>query len=1133
VLGCDDGSYARPEGDTDGYLVAVFHPTEGETAEPFSALIAVRAGLEYSANQAVARQRELLFLILPGVELNIHDLLRGEKARDIVPLDKITNQLIAEFGKTRVEKYDAKKRLYLRRLYGALQGHKESVSEQEAMNSARAFSRFMAYKPVHSINKFVSDEILEKKDLGEAIRSISGQLKTIHAMERDAGRLVHSIKILQQAEQYGIAYINKWIELNTLDYTLAMYTHHVHQQDYLQAGKQRKKYRQEVEENTLETSEVKQRLAQIYEQRVQLEAQRQGISALNQKDELEKNLELKQRELIQSAQELMQQDIEQQSNIQQIEALSQALQTPELKQQLPQFTDLESITLIKDAMVHGQKGDINVQAILQKDLTKDLASLELHLDHVRQAQNHHNRCYQYWYQVDEGGSHFEQLSSEVHKVQNRYEKLNQQRKQKQDEIERLEQHHVSYPPYVQKAVDAIYQAYPQADPRVLCDHIEVKDEKWQMAIEGYLGGARFSIIVDEDYEAEAIQLIRKLPGRDNRAKIIQGSKARRDSERVRRPKNSLIHVLEFSHSTAMHYLTASYAAVLMVDSAEALKTTGRGITADGLASGNYSMFRCDLSDADLVFGAAARERALKAKQDELLTLTQDWQHLNDLMQQMGRVQNNVRALQPLTYAESLSATMIAQREIQKIEVLLSQLDLSEHQELEQKLLELKALEQTWQDNYTTLISRQTELTLNIESISHKINKLSELKEQAQELVEQCEKNLRDISMQWSDFDVDKKLNYADVESKQLNEKTTLNYIEEEKSHLHGLERQFSNEIQQHNEHCMPADSIIYDNYSGLYDQSLFVSICNTQKQLDKIYNRLKNNILVEKYEKLSQMKDSFNNAFVTHLCHTIHQTVASGKRQIELLNNELQHHKFGADQESFKFDSDWVPEYKEYANFFDAVIKLPTQGGENSLFDMPLDDKYVKVRDRLMAMLLDEDEHKALKELERIADYRNYRRYEIYKMVEGKAPIALSEYGTGSGGQLETPAYIIRSAAITSAFRFSEGVNHLRMVLVDEAFSKMDEPRSREVIKYLTETLKLQLIFIMPSSKSGPFMDLISNEFVFAKCPSENLRGQLNTRVLVDRKKCNQDKIQDLWKIHLKTEQVQAEMDFMKAFEDA
>ena len=103
----------------------------------------------------------------------------------------------------------------------------------------------------------------------------------------------------------------------------------------------------------------------------------------------------------------------------------------------------------------------------------------------------------------------------------------------------------------------------------------------------------------------------------------------------------------------------------------------------------------------------------------------------------------------------------------------------------------------------------------------------------------------------------------------------------------------------------------------------------------------------------------------------------------------------------------------------------------------------------------------------------------------------------------------------------------MRTVLVDEAFSKMDETRSREVISYLTETLGLQLIFIIPTSKCGPFMDWISNEFVFAKCPSAQKRGELNTRVLVDRKVCNQEKIKVLWANHKKMVYRQGEIDFL------
>src|SRR5260370_33618546 len=102
-----------------------------------------------------------------------------------------------------------------------------------------------------------------------------------------------------------------------------------------------------------------------------------------------------------------------------------------------------------------------------------------------------------------------------------------------------------------------------------------------------------------------------------------------------------------------------------------------------------------------------------------------------------------------------------------------------------------------------------------------------------------------------------------------------------------------------------------------------------------------------------------------------------------------------------------------------------------------------------MGLLLGADEKKSLTDVDRIADYRNYHRYEIYKEVEGKEPIALSEYGTGSGGQRETPAYLIRAASITSALRHGESGNHLRMGLVDAAVSKMDANRPREGRGYL------------------------------------------------------------------------------------
>jgi len=1128
VLGCDDGSYARLD-PTDGYLAAVFHPTQGETADPFTAVIAVRAWLDSSGNSPTARLDDSAFFIVPGEQLSLSQFVREDMTgRYVTPMDKLPGLLVAEYGSGAIEKYETK-RGYLRRLYGALRGMSDGVSEQEAMSAARAFSRFMAYKPVQSINKFVADEILERKDLGEAVRSVSSQLKTIHAMERDAARLIESISTLEKASQHGLAYIERWVELHSLDYCLAQHAFLQRQQQYVDAKKQQDVFTQNIQDKEQEIELSQQRVQQVREQLIGLEAQRIGVKELQEKDELQARKTEQDEVLVARSTALLQQNDQLQKHALSGSVIDEALQSDELASLLPGLMANNARALCKKVTDQPQSGGINIQPLLQRDMTNDLSALEDHLDHARGLQKQHNQWWQFWYSHEHGGDKTlrDRLVSFVDEKQRQHRDLDEQFKRKTREVERLESHQVNYPNYVERALLVLRQQCPESEPRVLCDHIEVKDPRWQSAIEGYLGGARFSIIVEANYEAQAIRILRELPGRDNRARIIQGDKARKDAERTSIEHRSIVDVLEFSHATAMHYVTASYGTVLRVDDADELRGTRRGITSEGLGSGNYSMWRCDLPDAELVFGIAARERALTAKLDELEKLQVSREVAADKAKLIARVSKAVDAIQPVQYADAIADILAAHRSIQKLETLISQLDLGEFEALESQLIEARDDERGAAETEGCLRTEIGQLQQKLRSCDELCRKLSAEQEKNQIKVEQWEENLRMLATVWTDFDVDARLSVADEDARDLNVDISENQRDEVEKSLHGSERKLSDAIHSHNQHCRPGDAVIYEGFDGDYDSALFKVVCNVRKDIDRVYNSLKNNILVEKHSQLEQLKESFNSAFVTHLCHAIYQAINDGQRQVELLNKELQHHRFGADRETFRFDSHWIPEYRDYARFFEEVIKHPALGDEVTLFEADLTKKSRRVCDDMMSMLLDEDEQKAFRELERIADYRNYRRYEIYKEVEGKPPIALSEYGTGSGGQLETPAYIIRSAAITSAFRFAEGCNHLRMVLVDEAFSKMDETRSREVISYLTDTLGLQLVFIMPTSKCGPFMDLISNEFIYAKCPSETERGQLNTRVLVDRKQCNQDRIKGLWAKHRRTVYQQAELDFM------
>lgn len=1126
VLGCDDGSYARME-PCDGYLAAVFHPTTGEPGEPFTAVVAVRAWLEQSGQHTVARQDEAQFFILPGVELNLGHIQREDKSgRYVLPLDQFQGLLATEFGARAVERYDTKK-AYLRRLYAALRGQGAQVSEREAVAAARAFSRFMAYKPVSSINQFVADEILERKDLGETIRSIASQLKTIHGMEREAANLVAGIGLLNEAAGSTQLYIEDWVGLTSLDYSLARHGYKQRQREYLKLKQQQSALRQDSKDNQDALELAQQRQAQTHELLVSLEAQRQGIPALKQRDELERQQEAAAARLSGLGRELLLQDHALAGNRGQLRLLSEELADAELAVELRDLTDLATRGLVGEALREGRRGEVDLHALMQQDLSGDLSALEQHLEQARFAQSAHNRLCAHWQERDAAGrSRRDRLAQFHDERERRYAQLCEQQRGRTQEIERLARHQVSYPPAVQRALAALAARCPEAEARVLCDHVEVSDARWQSAIEGYLGGNRYGILVRPEYEAEAIRVLRALPGRDNSAKVIQGRKAALDAARVKLPTDSIVHILEFSHATARDYFTASYGSVLRVASDEELRQTARGLTEDGKGSGGYAMFRCDLADAELTFGAAARERALAAKQAELAELETERALANTRVQQAARLLSAVDALAVLSYADTMTALLALRRELNTLDSLLASLDLGEFRDLEQRLASLRREEAQWLADRDAANQRTGKLQTELHGLDRQIRQLADGQDAAENLMAEAERSLRALHADWPEFDPEARLVAADVAADSLNPERAQAERAELLKRLIQHERRLSGALDAHNQKCRPGDAIAYLAFEGQYDGALFRCITELACDIDRVANLLKNNLLVEKHTRLRELKASFNNAFVSHLCHAIYQSIKDGERQLDLLNKELEHHRFGADREGFRFGFDWVPEYKEYWSFFGEVTKNTSLGEDLSLMEVELSPKSAKVRAALMALLLDEDEHQALRELERIADYRNYHRYEIYKRVEGKADIPLSEYGTGSGGQLETPAYIIRSAAITSAFRFNEGQTHLRMVLVDEAFSKMDETRSREVIHYLTESLGLQLMFIMPTSKCGPFMDLISNEFVFAKVPSPP-RGQLRTRVLVDRKICQKERIQELWAQHRRTVRHQAELDFM------
>lgn len=1113
ILGCDDGSYSRPHR-TDGFLVANFHPSDGEEGQAFSAVLHARAHLETSDDLRVARLDSLNFYIVREHALTLEDFVEGDVVTDGAKLYK---RLCHRYPAHLIERYDRKKS-YLSRLFGALRGRDDSVQEREALHAAKTFSRFMAYKPVRSINEFVAQEVLEKRDLGEAIRNVSSLMKTIHGMEASARRVRSAIELLEGAGKASKQFIATWLDSNRLTFAAAQARHLKNQSDYVAAKREQQTVNQSIQDETRRQAELEAKLSQLHRELVQLEAQRHASG--DSSGQLNAQLEEAKAQLRIALENTK-------ASVSRFNGL--VTLSGDLFQTLGQLTDFEAIDSFREAIADFKGlSPLDSCALVGSDWIDETQLIGL-LKQVEVVQPYIDRLAQVTDVNGLGGQLVDSVLAQRHELTSQLTTLKTNIKSLQVDVDRLERSRASYPNHIAHAVRMINQALPGADARVLCDYVQVTDSRWQSAIEGYMGGARFNIIVDPAYEADAASFIRESKDIGRGVRVIQGDRAKQDLAKVSRiPSDSIVHLMTFEHASAEAFVKASFASVVQVDTSRELAATRRGVMANGLAAAGYAMFNCALSDGELVFGQGARERSKLAKRERLTSL----------LSEVGSTQASLEAIEAIIAAvkrvDNISLTADVSRfselvsDVSRLQKAADLAKAGDHGELDD---EVSSLFEHEADTRKRLAEVQTLLGAKQHELKHldkRVQVLASAQAELEDAVDKAEDNLRALASKWSDYDLDAAIDDCEAMARETDAEKLIGEAEVLRETLSESLMIIERNVMSYNQEFSEYGHIEFTPSNRSFSAALYDEVVKIHDAADDRFNRLKNNVLAVKYEQIAQYKASFDNIFVTHLCHSVYQAVNEGKRALEELNEELQHHVFGADRERYSFAWDWEPEFKDYWDFFEAVTRMPSVDGEaTSLFGDYLSSKLIVVRDKLMSMLLDEDESRALKNLEQITDYRSYRRYEIYKTPEGKDPLPLSRYGTGSGGQLETPAYIIRAAAITSAFKFSEPGCHLRLVLVDEAFSKMDEHRSREVIQYLTERLGLQLSFVMPTSKSGPFMDVISNQFVFAKVPVAAPRGELATGVLVDRQALNQERVKALWESHRESLRTQAEMEFL------
>ncbi len=671
---------------------------------------------------------------------------------------------------------------------------------------------------------------------------------------------------------------------------------------------------------------------------------------------------------------------------------------------------------------------------------------------------------------------------------------------------------------------------------VLCDLIEVRSPKWQSAIEGYVGGSRFNIVVDELIEGAAGELVRKLGWKTRHVKVVQGRLAKQDAERLPDIPNSIVTELIVSHPSAKAYLKANYGRVVKVKSMDELASTRRGVTKNGMGSGGYAMFQCGLLDDRLVFGQKARERARAALSEQCEAKENQKTALEDVFSGVKKLVLMAKKMTGGSIECHVQGMQHEAKKIERIEESLANLDLTSIEEIDNKLRGLKEQQKQEQEAFTTHTQKHavitSEITQQEDSIEEQTGALVIFKVDVV--------NERQTMVELSQLDVDypyeERMTALDAQATERIETGTKDDRFVRSGNYRKRRSEFINQIFNYNKVARKAEKIPISHEIHKSNDFTIEFFVLGMEMYAAVEQQLKNQEgigLAEANSRLEEAQKDVQDIFTSDFCTMILGAIKEGERQLKKLSLELKGHTFGDDQ--FEFDSEWVPAYQKYHRFFKAVAEMKNMGEGDSLFTADLTEDQIETRDEIIELLTCEAGESteknidlAKKKLMEITDYRNYKTYEIYK-ISPNGTNALSEYGTGSGGQLETPAYVVRSASVTSAFRIGVSRQSLKVLLIDESFSKCDESRAKQIIEYLAHSLGTQVIFIMPSKSAGPFFDVIDQKIVFSKIISkETSLGELKTIVHVDCQKFNQERVKKLWERHRSLVAQQTALDFDK-----
>lgn len=679
----------------------------------------------------------------------------------------------------------------------------------------------------------------------------------------------------------------------------------------------------------------------------------------------------------------------------------------------------------------------------------------------------------------------EELEEERRDTDSRLRAVKKEEKAAREELKELKQGKKAYPREVEEARyelrNRLYERCgKQVNVQILADLLDIRDERWHNAVEGYLGNNKLLLVVEPAYAKDAMEIYREM----DRKKFYRAAVL--DTERVMEgqflaKEGSLAQEVIAKEDYVRAYIHFFLGNVMKCETVDQLRKYKIGITADCVL---YHSFRLQHINPEnytrrAYIGETSMRMRIRRLEEKCQALQDERIPLQETLEEIRRVLEMESLLRPTEEYMEWQADMAQipgkeKRKAQlkeKMETLREEsISVWEEEKLrlmgaqEEKKQELKRVqEQMWDNQRTVEQLKQSYLEVNERLILKE--KDFYYNEKMEELFQTYLSGRRSA-------------NYEYLKNERIKEKLIIEQ-KKEISYQELVDRR--------------------SHYLQRYPNRSFSATTESNEPYEKLLHILTCENL-EKYREAAKEQAAFAvEHFKEDFIYKIRSAIREAYQQKDELNRIISRLDFGKDKYQFVISKNKGPDGKYYRMFMDEALDIqPSQLSDHfddqmDLFTMEHEQEYGDMMNELIQIFIPpenatrEELEEAKKNMDKYADYRTYLSFDMQQIVHGEKEMRI---GLGrmikknSGGEGQNPLYIALLASFAQIYKINlpakmKRPSTIRLVVLDEAFSKMDAEKVASCIS-LIRGLGFQAIISATNDKIQNYIENVDKTFVFA-----------------------------------------------------